>query len=79
MIEIEERHADYIELRDIKIELATMNANLLNIINMFNVHLTDDKKTVERVNNIDTALGRVYGGIALLGVLILCCLKGLKW
>ncbi len=44
-------------------ELAVNNTNLSNVIKMFEVHLTDDKKEVERVNILSTKLASINGKI----------------
>lgn len=49
----EEHHKDYHDLTEIKVELATTNAHLANIIKMFHDHLIDDKATAKRVSDLE--------------------------
>ena len=63
----EERRADYIHLGDklgeLGKELAISNANLANIIKLFDKHLTDDKDTVKRVDDLSTSVSNIKGRI----------------
>ncbi len=73
-----ERRSDYMnlgnkfdELRDELAnnskEQAITNANLNNIIKMFEVHLDDDKETVKRVDDLEKSVsnmkGRIWGAV----------------
>ena len=78
----EERRAGYVDiagkleelsqkLGDNTTEQAVTNANLKNVIDMFTIHLADDKATVIRVDTLAVEVsmikGRLYGMSAATG------------
>jgi hypothetical protein len=69
-----ERREGYIDIAErleaVYKEQATTNANLQNIISMFETHLADDKATVNRVNSLAQDLSGLMGKFNFLTVAV---------
>lgn len=63
----DERRKEYFSLNDLRLELVAANANLTNIIDMFRTHLEDDKRTVQRVDNLSDRVTVLSVKMAIIG------------
>jgi hypothetical protein len=72
----DERRSDYLELSEIKVQLAIAVTEMKGLTNLFTNHIDDDKKTAAEVSDIKLNIATFKGKIVIISSLCGC---GVTW